>query len=428
MKPAALLGLAVRDLGANKSRAVVSMAGIALGVAVLLIIAGLGLGARDLVLEEVVRALPLDTIEVVPRTIDLGIVKVNAGGLLGGIKIDAATLERLRALPHVAAAYPKLEVDLPLGAEGGMYLFKRRLHTDLFMTGLPAELLAPEVGGDFKDRTDYVPVVVSDQLIEVYNSSVAPAVKGPQLNAQTLKGFRFDLVIGRSMMLGTRGAKKEGVEKAVVAGVSRYAMRFGVTVPLETARRILRDYAVDPTESYASILLKADSPASVPAITDAVKNAGLSVDETAERTGNILGAATGLASLVGLLVLALAALNIAHSFFASLSERRRELAIMRATGARRTDLVGIVLAQAVLLGLVGAVVGGVAAVVVAQLIDWAARVFLPSFPFKPESFFSMPASLFAWATLAAVVASALGALWPAVRAARTQVARALAEA
>jgi ABC-type antimicrobial peptide transport system permease subunit len=205
-------------------------------------------------------------------------------------------------------------------------------------------------------------------------------------------------------------------------------MRFGVTVPLATARRILRDYASDPTESYASILLKADTAASVPEITDAVKNAGLSVDETAERTGNILGAATGLASLVGLLVLALAALNIAHSFFASLSERRRELAIMRATGARRTDLVGIVLTQAVMLGLAGAVVGGLAAVLVAWLIDWAARVFLPSFPFKPESFFAMPASLFAWAALAAVVASVLGALWPAVRAARTQVARALAEA
>ena len=428
MKPGAMLDLAARDLGANKSRAAVSMAGIALGVAVLLIVAGLGLGARDLVLKEVVHELPLDTIEVVPRTIDLGLVKVNAGGLLGGTKIDADTLARLKALPHVAAAYPKLEVDLPLGAEGGMYLFKKRLHTDLFMTGLPEELLAPEVGDGFKDRGDYVPVAVSDQLLEVYNSSVAPAINGPQLNGQTLKGFKFDLVIGRSMMLGTRGAKKEGVEKAVVAGVSRYAMRFGVTVPLATARRILRDYATDPTESYPSILLKADSPASVPEITDAVKAAGLSVDETAERTGNILGAATALASLVGLLVLALAALNIAHSFFASLSERRRELAIMRATGARRTDLVGIVLTQAVMLGIAGAVVGGVAAVVVARLIDWAAGVLLPRFPFKPETFFVMPVGLFAWAAVAAVAASVLGALWPAVRAARTQVARALAEA
>ena len=428
MKPGAMLDLAARDLGANKSRAAVSTAGIALGVAVLLIVAGLGLGARDLVLKEVVRQLPLDTIEVVPRTIDLGLVKVNAGGLFGGTRIDADTLARLQALPHVAAAYPKLEVDLPLGAQGGMYLFKKKLYTDLFMTGLPVELLAPEVGDGFKDRADVVPVAVSDQLLEVYNSSVAPAIGGPQLNPQSLRGFKFDLVVGHSMMLGTRGAKKEGVEKAVVVGVSRYAMRFGVTVPLETARRILRDYASDPTESYQSILLRADSAASVPELTLAVKAAGLSVDETAERTGNILGAATALASLVGLLVLALAALNIAHSFFASLSERRRELAIMRATGARRTDLVGIVLTQAVMLGVAGALAGGVAALVVARLIDWAARVFLPSFPFKPESFFVMPPGLFAWAGVAAVVASVLGALWPAVRAARTQVARALAEA
>ena len=39
------------------------------------------------------------------------------------------------------------------------------------MTGLPPELVVPEVGEEFADSPDVVPVVVSDQLLEIYNSS-----------------------------------------------------------------------------------------------------------------------------------------------------------------------------------------------------------------------------------------------------------------
>lgn len=423
-----LIKMAGNDLAASRARAIVSSAGIALGVAVLMIIAGLGLGARELVLKEVVRALPVDVIEVIPKSVDFGLFKVDPGALFGEAPLNPATLARLRALPGVAAAYPKLEVSLPLGAQGGMYLFKRRLYTDIFMTALPTELVQAEVGPDFVDRPDFVPVVVSDQLLEIYNATVAPAIGGPRLTTESLKGFRFELVVGRSLMLGNRGAAREGVELARVVGVSHYAMRLGVTVPLETARRLRAAYGEPNSEEhYASILLRAESASDVPRIREGVQAFGLAVDETARRTGDLITAVTLLASLVGLLVLALAALNIAHSFFASLSERKRELAILRATGARRVDLVLIVLAQAAMLGVIGGVSGTLVARLASWLIDAAARQLLPNFPFKPESFFLLPLWLNGVALVAAMLAACLGALWPAVRAARASLVRALSE-
>ena len=50
----------------------------AIGVAAAM---GVALGARDIVLKEVVRGLPVDTIEVVPRTVDLGLFRVGTGAL-----------------------------------------------------------------------------------------------------------------------------------------------------------------------------------------------------------------------------------------------------------------------------------------------------------------------------------------------------------
>ncbi len=425
MKLADIGRMAYSDVMATRGRAAISATGIALGIMVLAVIAGLGLGTREVVLNKVVGRLPVDIIEVVPRTVSLGLFEVNTG-FFGGTPLDQNTLARLAAMPGVVAAYPKLEVRLPMGARGGTQIFGRSLYTDLFMNGLPVELLAPELGDAFHDTRDFVPVVISDQLIDIYNASVAPSLGTPRLTSKTLNGFQFDIVFGRSLMLGSRGARRTGQEPAQIVGASRYAMRLGVTVPIETARRLVATYG-DPEEDerYASILLRVDSPTAVPAVTAAVQAAGLAVDETAKRTSDIITGATLLASLVGLLVLMLAALNIAHTFVASLTERRRELAILRAVGARRLDLVLLVLAQAAIIGVAGGVLGLLLGRAGAWLLNWGAQVVLGDLPFTPTVL--LPPWLAAVSLGAAVVASLLGALWPAIRASRAPLARVLGE-
>ena len=56
-------------------------------------------------------------------------------------------------------------------------------------------------------------------------------------------------------------------------------------------------------------------------------------------------------------MLMMAALNIGHSFFAQVTERRAELGILRALGARRRDVMLLVLSQAGFIGLVGGLAG-----------------------------------------------------------------------
>ncbi|MCK5687791.1 ABC transporter permease [Myxococcota bacterium] len=429
MKFKGLWALAIQDLNASRLRSMISAAGIALGVAVLLMIVGLGLGARQVILQEVVRSLPSDTIEVIPHTVDLGLFQLDAGGILGGRALDEVTVKRVQKMPEVGAVFPKLEVALPLGARGGGRFFGKSLYSDLFINALPEALLKPSIGDSFSDQHEYIPMVISDQLIEVYNTSFASSIGAPKLTADALIGFEFELVVGRSMILGRRGARRTGVERARIVGVSPLAMRLGATIPLKVGRRLFKDYGIqnDDPETYSSILVRAKTPDKVPAIIKAIEEMGLKVDSTAERTANILTLATLLGTLVALLVLTLAALNIAHSFFASLSERRRELAILRAVGARRRDIVSLVLLEANIVGLLGGIMGALIALFLSYTIDFAATHWMPDFPFKPDSFFVMPWWLLIASLLAAALASCAGALWPALRAARAPLARALGD-
>ena len=91
------------------------------------------------------------------------------------------------------------------------------------MTGVPAELLQLE----YELEPQVVPVVISDQLLDIYNQSVASALGMPQITADLITGFEFDMVVGQSLMLGGKGASGRGVERARIVGASPYALRLG---------------------------------------------------------------------------------------------------------------------------------------------------------------------------------------------------------
>jgi predicted permease len=116
---------------------------------------------------------------------------------------------------------------------------------------------------------------------------------------------------------------------------------------------------------------------------------------------------TGLASAFSMLALVLACIGIYGVMAYDVSRRTAEIGIRMALGARRSDVVGMVLRESFLLASAGIVIGIPAAVVVSMLI-------------KTMLFGVQPADpLTAAATIAIVFGTAvLASYWPARRAAR----------
>ncbi len=125
--------------------------------------------------------------------------------------------------------------------------------------------------------------------------------------------------------------------------------------------------------------------------------------------------------LVAYLVALVAAGSVLASIYNSMSARRRDLAILRALGAKRRTIFGAVVCEAAVIGVIGAVVGlgiyvvlfsGVASVVRAQT-----GVVLEVWKWE---------AVLAVAPAAMIVLCALGGIVPAVKAYRTPVAETLA--
>jgi ABC-type lipoprotein release transport system permease subunit len=168
----------------------------------------------------------------------------------------------------------------------------------------------------------------------------------------------------------------------------------------------------------------------VPVIVAAVKEMGLRVDDQDRRMSENAGAAvaitTSAMALLSALICLLAAFNIAHALSAAVRARQRELGVMRAVGASQRDIFGLVLAEAMVLGVFGGVVGTTTAVLAALGVDMLAARVLPEFPFKPDTFFLVPPWLPLLGVGLGVLAALAGAWLPARRAAQVDPARVLA--
>ena len=124
-------------------------------------------------------------------------------------------------------------------------------------------------------------------------------------------------------------------------------------------------------------------------------------------------------ALVGVsaMVVVTALLGMTAMIFSSLNERRREMAIWRAMGARPAVILGLLVLEAVLMAALGALLGMAllygALVLARPLIDAAFGLWLPLEP---------PGLRELWGLLAVIGAAALASLLPALRAYRLSLA------
>lgn len=420
--------IALRHMTQQTARCTLCVGGMALGVGLLALSLAMGLGVRAFVLDALVRTLPLTMIEARPEGLDLGFLQMPQGAVLGPAPLDQGRLEALAQLPHVAHVYPKRDVALPLGAQGGAQLFGRALYADLFVTALPENLVQGPKAPGFVDlridqqvltATSVIPMVIAPQLISLYNTSVAPALGTPTLKAEDLIGFEFDLVVGRSLMLGGQGARTRGLQRAKIVGVSPFAAPLGGTIPWRYASVLLAQYAAPQKAAGAvtGVIVEADSAQAIVGVTDSLSAQGLRVDEMGQKVRHVMWGAMGLTSLAGLLVLCLVACQTAFSLHVYVAERRRQWSILQAMGLGHKSLVGLIVAQAAALGAAGGLLGMVLAWGASIVADAALRRVWPSGLTRPETLFAFAPQLVAGCLSAALLASVLGAVGPAVSAA-----------
>jgi putative ABC transport system permease protein len=444
-----LVGLVRQNVRRNLKNLAFSAVGIVVGISSFFFFLSLGAGVKDVVATEI---FPMDAnrIMVVPRT-------AQFGALAGGRQLDDGALAELERLPGVRAVYPRMPLRyLATTAVDGreispatLALLERvpglspgavravrdvRLWLEIMGNGIDPRLVQPDlVTGDFRDPGEGggpIPVLLSERMIEIYNASFAEARGLPKVDRKLLPFLPpLPLTLNHSFISRQVAGLSLRTQMQVV-GLSRHALMGGITVPLDTARRTNRLFVgEEAAHQYDAAIVEVASSDLLGPVQESVNALGFDLDLSERRMAESVGFAVMLItlgfSLISLIIVGIAAVNIAHTFFMVISERKRELGLLRALGATRADLRGIILGEASVIGLVGGSLGLLLGLGACALVDVLITRVLPDFPFKPDSLFRYPWWLFLGSLVFAVLFCWLGALWPANRAARLDPASAL---
>ena len=190
-------------------------------------------------------------ITIAPKEMDIAIFKINTPSLLGKGSLGVKDLEYLKSVDGVTTVSPTYNLDAPAHLSGK--LFDMGYGTDLSLFGeeRPFDGLWYS-----KKNTTEIRAIVSSKLLDIYNSSFAPANGLPKLTEKVLIGRKFDLVIGMNSF--SSGEKTHSMIVTVI-GVDKEVPFLGLTVSEVTLKNIAEIINTPTTMSNIKVYFRSSS-------------------------------------------------------------------------------------------------------------------------------------------------------------------------
>jgi putative ABC transport system permease protein len=183
-----------------------------------------------------------------------------------------------------------------------------------------------------------------------------------------------------------------------------------------------------PASGYALAVVTLDRRADAAALADSIEALGLRTFSFAGRLNEmrkmflIFDLIVGL---IGTIALVVAALGIVNTMVMSITERTREIGILKALGAEDQQVRSLFLVETGLIGLAGSLLGVTLGWGVSRILSLIAKRIMTAQGVPAMEFFRMPIYLVLGALAFGVGVSLIAGLYPAARAARTNPVQAL---
>ncbi|QPV64757.1 ABC transporter permease [Halosimplex litoreum] len=397
------LRISVRSLRSHRLRAALTVIGIVIGIAAVVTFATFGASLRADVVSEIEGSSA--------NEVYLVATEADEGGGFGGAGQPVFTeydLSQLREIEGVQRVVPRGIVPVSAVAHDNETIAQRQVTAT---NATAFETATFESGRAFDNGANEA--VVNRPAAQLFPGNLST---GDELSITRSSGERFDVtVVG--IVNGTGGQLP----------FSSFTDQPRVFVPADPFYQSVVESpnAVSNQRVYSQVTVVTD-PADTTATQERVREyfAGNRSDaaqlvpdgyEVSARTNadlvdsieRIVTRLTRFVTGIAVIALIVGAVGIANIMLVSVTERTREIGIMKAVGARSRDVMELFLAEAVLLGALGAIIGvplGIAA-------GWAATRYA-------EIPLTLAPGWFAAAVAVGVLTGVVAGLYPAWRAAR----------
>jgi putative ABC transport system permease protein len=383
-----MLLLALRNLCRRKLRTALTLFGVSAAVMTLAALLAFGEGYQRGLRRE------LNGMGIQMMLVPLGCPYDAAARVLKGrtleVSLPESALATARKDPAVACAAPLLMATVPRPAEG---------RTDLWV-GVDESIRSLKPWWRFASGScwfsDTNSVILGAEAASTEMRQVGDTLFSPE----TGRRFKVCGILERS-------------------GTSDDSQFF---IPLATAQSMFRQ-----PERLTAVAIRLRDPALLPqAATRLQEVRGAQVVTLTEMMGtflNLVGAVRTLIMAIAIVALAISGLSIFNTLLASVLERTAELGVLRAVGASRLQVFGLLALEALLLTMVGSGIGLLLARVGGVWMELAVRRFVPLAP--DSALLTLTWGVLTECTLIGAGVGLIAGLYPAWKASRLSPTQAL---
>jgi len=390
MTPRDIFKTCIRNLMRRKARTMLTVLGVVIGCCSIVIMVSIGVGMKESQERMLSQMGDLTIINVMPK---------QSGA--NRLKLDKAALSKIKKLPGVTAATPKLTGD---GITVKLYAGPNNRYVSSWasIAGLDNTEMG-SMGYTLTDGNFSSPVqgeelnVVAGQYLE-YNFSDTMRPEGQ--NTIDRYAYMYDSDSGDSSSASGKSNMPDPYFSAMKTGLvlevtGADGSKF--TVPLKVSGRVKEDYnkgyetsegiifdikdleniikRASPSttqQQYPTVLVKVKDITTVAGVENEIKMMGYNtssmesirkpMEKEAQQKQLMLGG-------LGAISLFVAALGITNTMIMSISERTREIGIMKALGCYVKDIRAMFLGEAAAIGFIGGICGCVISVIISCIMN-----------------------------------------------------------
>lgn len=421
------VAMAATSVRRRMGRAALTVSAVALAAALLTALLTISGTAETRVLDQLAKGGPLAGIRVAPAEPDPGEVDQDDPKPGAPKVLDDAARRRIAALPEVRSVLPVVTARLFIA------------NPSTAQDGSPVEpFLTTAVGVDLSQPSRLPITVISGRLPAVRSTTEVAVTQSwlerfhiDRKQAATVLGVEVEAAAGRLDASRSRRGTIRGrwVRYRIVGVVAQEVASGDLLVPLAQteAARAWSEGGIDggartglTRSPYSGLLVVADGLDAVARVRTRITEVGYSTSAPENLIASVrryLGVVEIVLSAIGGIALLVAALGITNALLAAVRERRREIGVLKAIGARDRDVLRIFLVEATVLGLIGGVIGAAVGYLLARLVGIVVNGYLRSEGLpgvRPD----VPVAVLVGVTAGAGLLALVGGTLPALRAAR----------
>lgn len=324
-----LFRLATRMFRVNRSRTLLTILGISVGIGAILFLLSLGYGLQELILNRITSSDALLSLDV------------NAGEI-EGLTMNDGTIADIKAIPGVEKISPLVSASAQMTVDGiSSELTAHMAGADYFLLD-GTDLKKGRFYGDSEE--DRNKVIISSAALQLFNLSEDDAFQ---------KKVSFSIL------------KPDKTEGGIISDFSRLEGEFDIIgiIDEESSNFIYFPFALSREQgldNYSKIKVKVSADTWLDSVRTAIIDKGFMVSalsDIIEQANQIFKFVRIVLASFGVVALIVSAIGMFNTMTITLLERTQEIGIMKTLGATSLDIWSMFLSESVIIGFSGGLFG-----------------------------------------------------------------------